>query len=197
MENNGQSYTAPDTGNYDSMPPDAATSEIKQIMSDAGNNQNHPYTDSQSPLHKDFLAHVTQLHEIQASGTDGLNETELAMQEALDGVEERQSNLVSEADAEMEQLEQLGFEFEDIPEDIQQYQLDGLKMQRLNAEGNFQELTPMLSQQLRGLKQSPQIQKMFEEFSTTPDLDTNLKSEITESLIRFIHQANTLKFKGN
>jgi hypothetical protein len=62
--------------------------------------------------------------------------------------QQSQADLISVAESEMDRLSELGFDRDKIPNDVKPFQVDALKMQRLNAEENFLELSGMIEKEM-------------------------------------------------
>ena len=63
-------YSMPDTEATEYLSSDEADGKLKEFYSDATGDANHPYNQKGHPLHKDYAAHVTQLHEIAAEAKE-------------------------------------------------------------------------------------------------------------------------------
>lgn len=201
------SYTVP--ANIESLTPLQADTIIKEMQGAQIADPHHPLNQTVHPQRKDFMAAKTRLFEIKnpepepqtsENGEELVQSAQFppkviaAMEEGLALKENRnvevQAKRIEQAEKDMDILADLDYERGSIPENISQRQVDVLRMQRLNAEENFLSLTPMLSAQLKGLHQSPEIQQMFETFCNSNEFDTELKKSITEKIIGFINEAH-------
>ncbi len=173
------------------LTPDEAGAALEKVHADVAQDTGHPYLDEHHLLHRKFVEGVHGLHLVHTQREGGeLSSVEKVMEEALDEKGVKQNELVGKAQAEMDKLVELGFEDDPVPDDIREFQLTGLKMQRLAAEGDFEALTPIIGEQLRGLRQTAEIQQCFQTFVELKDLDAGVKTDITERLIRYIHDSN-------
>ena len=79
---------------------------------------------------------------------------------------------------------------DDIPSDIKEYQVRGLKEQRLAAEGKFQELSDMLSEDLRLLHAPADTMEAFRALTHAENMDLELRAGIADRIVRWIHLEN-------
>lgn len=184
------SYEIP---NVDGMSSEQAGQEINRITAEGAE---HPYFSGNHIQHSDFVSVMGKLNEIKYADADELTPLERGMQDGLDAKVTRQNDLTIEAQEEMDALVEMGFDRSDIPNDIKPFQRDALKMQRLHAQGNFDELSPLLETQLEGLNVPPAERAAFDIFRQSDTMDTDLKSEILEKLILWVHSANEIKHGG-
>ena len=188
-----------------------AQGHIDRLMREARADPKHVYSDSHNAGHKKAVEKIQKLYQIaspqpekqtNAEGEELVyqfpREVVNAMAEGLDiqagRNKERQSKLVKEAETEMAKLVDLGFNDDDIPEDIKPYQVDGLRMQRLTAEKNFLELTPLIEKQLKNLNTPSSLVSMFQTFALEQDVDETLKERIAEQLVSWIYEANKQRY---
>ena len=192
------------------MSPEQAQGHIDRLMREARADPKHVYSDSHNAGHKKAVEKIQRLYEkvspqpeLQltkegASMTQFSREHIQIMEQALDEqagkTAEIQAKLINEAEAEMEKLVELGFNDDDIPEDIKPYQVDGLRMQRLTAEKKFLELTPLIEKQLKNLNTPSSLVSMFQTFALEQDVDETLKERIAEQLVSWIYEANKQRY---
>lgn len=105
-----------------------------------------------------------------------------------------QSDLITEAKAEMELLVGLNFEPAEIPLDITIELVDYLKMQRLAAQENYSELYPKMGEMLK--EQPQERQDFFKQFVGIDFDDPKYISEITESTLAWMNRKRKQKNKG-
>jgi len=191
-ENETKSYDLPMGEDFATMTSDVAQSEIDKVLSAASVDKEHPYANAHGYKHTAHVERMGKLFEIAGKGKQ--TPIEKACQEGLDRQVERQNKLVKEAEVEMAKLVALGFGDVEIPEDLQQYQLDGLRMQRLTAERKFEELTPILDRQLRSLKTPPSLIAAFQSFAQAQEMDDILKANIADQIVAWVYQANEQKY---
>lgn len=111
---------------------------------------------------------------------------------------QEQSELISQAKAEMKLLVDLGFESAEIPLDIPEWKVGSLKMQRLAAEQNYQELTPLINEQFVTLEVPPLEKAAFDAFITgAGNMDETFKEKTFENIIDWIHRANKEKYESD
>lgn len=199
------SYTVPTIS--ESLSPEEADTIIKEMQGAMIADKNHPLNKTIHPQRKAFMAAKTRLFEIKnpepekqtnENGEELIQsgqfspEVIAAMEEGIELKENRnaeiQAKRTEQAEKDMDALVELDYERDSIPENISQRQVDILRMQRLNAEGDILSLTPMLTAQLRGLHQPPEIQQLFETFCTSTEFDTELRKTITEKIIGWINE---------
>ena len=185
--------------NAESMPttPEGAAAEIDRVFAEVVQDKNHPYCDGHHGLHKRYAEHMAAMFVLKADG-----DTRTPMQRTIDSVceeamaaqVEKQNKLVKEAEAEMAKLVALGFDDDEIPDDLQEYELNDLRMQRLHAQKNYEQLTPLIEKQLQTLKVPADIQGLFAGLNRANNVDEQLKQDIVEKVIFWIHTANKQKF---
>jgi hypothetical protein len=188
-----ESYTLPEPGSI--VTPDEAGVEVDRILGEASQDKNHPYTNGNHILHKKFVDHITAMYALRANGdtrTPLQKTIDSVCDEGLAGQVERQNKLVKEAEAEMEKLEKLGFEPIEIPDDVQPFQVAAWKMQRLNAERNFRELTPILEKELTTLRAKGM--DTFRGFINDSGFTPEERSEHIELILKRIYAANDQKY---
>jgi hypothetical protein len=117
------------------------------------------------------------------------------MSEGLEEKKQRQTDRVTEATEEMKKLGELGFVEADIPEDISEDMVSCLKMQRLCAEGNYDELHPMMYKSLQTLKVPADVMRAFTSLNQAENLDAEVKSDIVNRVIFWLSDAYKEKAK--
>jgi hypothetical protein len=174
----------PDT---EGLTPDEASVAIAKVMA-AAHNPGHPYSSTAHPQHRAMAEAVAELYRIDAQ-----REVPSAIEQMAANTQEhnhaQQAALQVEVEVEVKKLRELGFEG-NAPTNVQPYLLSTLKMQRLHAQGDYENLVPVMEGELRTLKTSDSILRMFQDFARASDLDPDLKSAIFEKLVAWIHTAN-------
>jgi hypothetical protein len=154
--------------------------------------------DKFSPAYKRLNREIANLAYTAAEGE--LSASEQAAKDGLrarrDKIEQAQAGLARDFEDEISKLEKLGFERPDRPEELAQYQIDSLRMQRLNAEGNYETLTPMLAKEMRELGQPPKIMDLFNAFANTEGLDPALRHDIVEQLLKLNYKARKTNYEA-
>lgn len=199
-----EQYEVPDTDSIYS--PDEADAALKKFYGQVQSDPNHPYMNNQHPQSKDFRAAVTRLHEIKSPGDPDTNEEgqELvhqfspdkkdAMREAFDSKDEKQRALVTEGEKLIEELEELGFEYVEVPDDVPEWKVNVWRMQKECAKENFDELESLISKELRGLKETNEVTQLFETFSQAKYLEPGVRQKLSEDIIEYIYRANQQKY---
>lgn len=98
-----------------------------------------------------------------------------------------------EAKDELDKLMGLGYDPIELSPDTRPWETSGLKMQRLLAESNYAELTPMLDKNLRSLGAPANVLRMFKDFTGMGNVDPEIKSNITHELLSYYYKANKAK----
>jgi hypothetical protein len=179
------------------MTPDAAKAALDKIHAAAACDVTHAYTNGHHPQHAAMTRATAALHEIYAQRPDaGKSPTTRACEAALAAVDAKKDMLAQDIEAEIDTLHELGFEGEGPTGDPAPHHLTGLKMQRLHAQGDYDALMPMMEKELHALRASAQTIQQFQEFVNNPDVDTELRAEITEKLVGWIHRANVARAAG-
>jgi len=125
--------------------PDEAKAALDRIRAAAGCDSSHPFLNRSHPQHKIMRETVEALSETYA-----LREPDpTPFSEALAAHAEKREVLAQEIDAELEALENLGVEPAETPgDDVQTYQLVGLRMQRMAAGEDYDSLLCMVESEL-------------------------------------------------
>jgi len=187
-------YEIPENVDYEFMSPSEADDAINKVKVDVFEDARHPYLDSEHPQHGSFVSYMSNLYKAQVrkEGEPFDPEVERAAQAAQyeeDMQVERQNRLVADAEAEMDALVALGFDRDEIPNDVQQWQFEALKMERLNAEGNFRELSPMLSAELRRLDLSDEL-NLFHSLVLDATINPKSRAQHIELILGRMYQTN-------
>jgi hypothetical protein len=186
-------YEIPET-DYEYMLPDEANREIEKVNADTFEDEKHPYINASHPQHERFVAHMKNL--FMASARKEGEPFDLgkakAEQDEADMADLRQQHLIADGKKEAELLEKLGFEHTEIPDDVQTYQVEGLRMQRLNAQRNFQELVPLLEKEMVTLGSTGMdtFRSLVQDANISPDA----RAEHLELILRRIYAANGEKY---
>jgi hypothetical protein len=193
-------YEIPENVDYEYMSPEEAESTINKIKVDAFEDAAHPYLDSAHPQHSAFVSHMSNLckAQVRKEGEPFDPEIERAAQAAQyeeDMQVLRQNRLVTDGEAEMDALVALGFKRDEIPFDVQPWQVESLKMERLNAEGNFRELSPMLETELKNLGLSDEL-RLFHSLVQDATIDPKSRAQHIELILERMYQANKKKYGG-
>lgn len=183
-------------GYVENLNQDEAKSGIDKVKREAAINPKHPYIDSHSFEHERTVGRVSRLFKAAHTGDEPRTNITIAAEEALAEQAEKKNVLVEQAKDDMDFLVEAGFDRSDIPDDLQPYQANALRMQRLNAEGKHTEVVPIMQKELRELRAPAETIQLFDTFTQTNELDPNLKETIFESVLRWIHDARKTQSKG-
>ena len=194
MENEYQSFeeTTPDSGvsSESGEQPTAAAldSQISELM------KSPDYLSGQNPkLHRELVEKVFSLRQQKESMQPQEDPMETAIADAMAAKAQRQEQLVSDAQAEMDKLAELGFESSAVPDDVQPYQVRGLQEQRLHAEGDYPEVITMLEKDFIDLGDREGAQ-MLMTFEGSKVFDEDFRKEILENVIYKVHSLNKTRF---
>jgi len=186
----------PSEGETDALTPSEAQARLNQMHADFAADPDHPFYNKGHPQHKDFAAHSWKLNTILAEDEAEKREVKDAQDvvDFLAGNNARQDAVRKEAAAEVALLKDLGFEGIEVPADIQPYRVTAWKMQRLNAQNDLQQLTPLMEKELRGLHATSETLDAFRSYVNVKNLDPALREGIFEKLIAWIHAANAQRY---
>jgi hypothetical protein len=181
---------------YENATPEQANAELNRLNAEFGSSlDRHPLAQSTHFQRGDFIKHRERVMDVVRRGMDTRSIPEQVLQGVYDRgqakLAEKRGELIAEAKKEVELLEGLGFDPTEIPDDIQEYQLNALRMQRLNAEGNFMELFPLLQKELTTLRAKGM--NTFHFFVNDESLSPAERSEHIELILKRIYAANTEK----
>jgi len=105
------------------------------------------------------------------------------------GEAEQEVVLRREAAEEMARLVELGFTEDEIPDDLQPWQVKGLRMQRLLAEKDFTALASLMEQEL-AIIATPESRSTFRRFAQA-DFDPDLKISLANLLLEWTFAAHS------
>jgi hypothetical protein len=195
-----ETYGPPDALPAD-MTADAAKAALDTLSAGSVTDPRHPLGDTTHALHRAYTEHFTRLATVVAEAQAQAQAARDA--QAVDNFLQRdgrspeaQANLEAEAVKEVELLNKLGIEGE-APADCQPYQLAALKMQRLAVEGDYENLAPIMEQELRTLNANAETVALLQSYMRVKDVDSTLRDEITERLISWIHRAGAERHKAS
>jgi len=178
----------------ENLTPVQAKTALDAIYAAASCDPRHAYVNAHHPQHTAIQKATNALHEVWAKRPDaGQSDTTKACLDALAHVEAKHDKLGEDIAAEIEALHKLGFDGDGPAGDPQSYHLTGLRMQRAHAEGNFDALTPMLEGELKSLRATGETMALFRSFAAA-DVDPELRADITDRLIRWVHAANVKRY---
>ena len=179
-----------------------AQKHIDRVIDAAGKDVAHPYSDGHNRLHRKYVDRMHKLHQIvnpqpePQTNADGEEVVQQwpphmvkIMSEALDGQAEKHNKLIDQAQNDMNFLVSEGFDRSPIPDDLQPYQANALKMQRLLIEGKHKEAGTLMKRELSELKAPLAQQQLFETFIHSTDLDGDLKETIATDILLWIQAA--------
>ena len=176
------------------MTPDGAKTVLDRMHADAAVDLLHPYSNPAHIQHSAFAKASEALHAVYATRPDaGQSDTTKACLDALAHVEAKHDKLGEDIQAEIAKLHDLGFDGEGPTGDPQPYHLTGLRMQRLHAQGDVDTLAPMLEGELKSLRATGETMALFRSFAAA-DVDPELRADITDRLIRWVHAANVKRY---
>lgn len=104
-------------------------------------------------------------------------------------------SLHQQAAAELAKLKALGFDGKP-PQTIEERHVQAWTQQRLCAEKRFDELAPLLRDDLMTLEQPPEIIQAFDSFMRGAAFDDELRNDITEIIVKRLFELKGLKKKG-
>ena len=136
---------------------ETAQKEIDKIR----RNRNHPYFHEGHAGHEAALKKMDELYHLAYPSGSKESESET---ESEDEEEADRQVLINEAKSEMDRLVELGCKPDDIPDDIQAWQVRGLKEQRFCMEEDRDSLMPMLEEDVEELANSPETSQLFEKY---------------------------------
>jgi hypothetical protein len=182
---------------FENLSSAEADKAIEKTRADIFEDNKHPYMDSTHPQNKAFVEYMTNLYKASTrkEGEPFDLAAEKAAQEEADMAELQQNRLVADGEAEMDRLAELGFSRDKIPFDIQQWQVEALRMQRLNNEGNLRELSPMLETALKNLGLFDEL-NLFHNLVQNASIDPKSRAQHIELILGRMYQANKQKYGG-
>jgi hypothetical protein len=187
-----RSYELPDL-DFEALTPEKAEQEIHRLQAEVQADPEHPWLNKSHYQHGDYVKYFQKMTEVAVEADVAAKEVEDAeiIERMESGKSLAQEALIEEAEAEMERLVELGFDEAEIPDDIPAFQVATWKCQRLNAEGNFAELTPLLERELTTLRASGM--GTFRAFINDPGFTAEERSEHIELILKRVYAANKEK----
>ena len=131
---------------------DATESEgkLKEVMAAAGADVNHPYTNGNHVMHRDYVDYVHRLHEIVAAGRE--DPADKLQREAREWMEQKQEKLDKEGELIRDRLvRDYNFEPVELEGDTTQSMIDAWKMQEECARGEYLRLASEMENECRKL----------------------------------------------
>ena len=192
MENENAFEYEPDSGVSSESGEQPSVPELDAKISELMQDPN--YLSGMNPrLHREAVEKVFSLRQQKESMQPQEDPMETAIADAMAAKAQRQEQLFSSAQAEMDKLAELGFESSAVPDDVQPYQVRGLQEQRLHAEGDYPALLTMLEKDFIDLgdREGAQLLRSFE---GTKIFDEDFRKEILERLVFKIHSMNKAKY---
>lgn len=156
----------------------------------------HPAVDKAHPQHEGYRKY----HDALLALTIGDKNEKKAEEDAEKirrleaGDTPAQAALRKQAEKEIARLTELGFTEADVPENVEPHVVRALRLQRLNAEGDVDHLTPLLEKELTDLRAPSSALELLRSFRQAGDLDQELRSSVFEQLISYIHRANVQRY---
>jgi hypothetical protein len=208
-EDNGDILSMSD-GDIEYLDQAGAKSLIDKTMRTIGATKGHPYLTVGHPDHTRYVNRMSQLYQKASPEPEPIVDPETgevfsdqpsreivaAMSEALDSRAQLENKQLEEAEALLEEMEdKLGFEIPDgVLDDFQPWKLGVWRMQKLNAERNFDELGNIMGKELRNMKEPPDVVAAFETFSRAKSLNPDMREKIGEQIVEYIYNMNNQKW---
>jgi hypothetical protein len=182
-------YSVPMGADYDKMSAGDADIALNKLNADMRDLDGHPMWHNDNPQHKDFVDYQNNLLDVKRRYSDTRPEDEKILEAAYTKGLERQKaaqvNLRREAKAEIEALAKLGYQDAQLPAgEIAPFQIEMWRMQRLNGEGDFKELAPLMEKIV-----SPEDRQSVSSLLDNPRLSKESKQDIIEALLRDAYAA--------
>ncbi len=182
-ENESNNSQAPPAG---PEAPAPAPGDIDAKISEAM--QHEAFANGRHPDHRRHMAMIEKLYERKHAGAGNMTPPQSVSVRVGLGKPEQPSPAAEARDL-MNDLVNLGFERADVPDDIQPWQVDALKMQRAHAAGDYDALVPQMRRALHMLKLPPGQRAVFDQFVALPDLDENLRDTVADAVIHYYYRA--------
>ena len=182
----------------DSMSSPEAESRHTMEMT-AGVNPTHPFSDKTHPQHNEFVDYMSRLNERSLADADlrpqAEIKTEAIMERTAEHQQQEQTIIVQSAQENMDALVELGFERADVPPDLLPYQAEGLKIQRMAAEGKYDEFVRAIDKQAQehrtfGIPTSDDVVRAIGTLLFDGGLDDSAKKEIADFAARKMYDSN-------
>ena len=179
---------------FEEMSPETAQGHIDRTLRAARDNENHPYNTGQSPDHKKAVGIMERLYATakpeaakQTAGGVPLAEQPSrefvkAESEGLEAQRVRQSDLARQGRAEMDKLVAMGFENENVPNDIKKFQVERLKQEVLLNGGEHEKLKAVLAKELLALNSPVKIMSLFDTYQKV-GFDKILQEDVGKRII--------------
>lgn len=188
-EESGYGYTLPDSGGGTPGGGAASAAELdsridaiaKQLTPELRQTARHRYDALLEERGRLYAARYPE-PEAEEGSTQAQTQTEAP-------------SLHQQAAVELAKLKALGFDGKP-PQTIEERHVQAWTQQRLCAEKNFDELAPLLRNDLTALEQPPEIIQAFDAFMRGAAFDDELRNDITEVIIKRLYELKGLKKKG-
>jgi len=183
-----------------------AQNEIDNLTQRVIADPNHPLNRTGVPGHKRIVERRNRLFEqvhsedpdtrqFNKDGEELLGQVDPRIQKICDDVLKEkvneQAELVEQGDKLLDELRELGFEgLTRCPDDVDKEQIGIWQMQKLNAEGNYNELGQEIGKTLRASKETQAIQSLFQTFiNVEAEINPDLKAKLSYEIISYLNDA--------
>lgn len=182
MENEGNILDLSDADISD-LSQDEAKGRVDRLMRDARSDPKHPYMDGHSPDHRKVVEKVSKLYQVASPEPELQTNAEgevliqqfppamvKAMEEGLQEQQAKQAALIADAQREMDTLvNDHGYGRDEIPSNIEPWQVNLLKAQRLNlaphTPDSLQQLSNILEKESYAVKFDPKLREAITSLS--------------------------------
>ena len=173
-----------DLPNTKGVEPAEAAEMLNKIMADGMYREGHPYMNANHPQHSDFVNRVNQLNAIKFRDATEEPDIESGFQEQYDKMLRER---ISEAKGVMAQLGAEGFQVENIPDDLADCELAGLRIQLDLARHNFSDAASFLQSKLIHLPQQPkEIYEAWQRFKNPAIDDVDSRERNGDIVLRYV-----------
>lgn len=180
---------------FEGLSADEAKLLRNKVYADVNGDNFHPYKYRGHPQNKEMRAAIKKSFDITAGKPPTTEICDDAIAAGIKRKADQKAKRISNIEAKVARLKELGFISggNPIPDDPQDYHENCLDMQILKGEGKYNELSSMMQTEMRKLKPSLAMNKLFEQYATISEKDYGMleyKARAAENLIEWIYAKN-------
>jgi len=192
----------------ESLSPEQAAQTAKNYINQTESDS--AYYRTSHPDHRRAVERIQRLYvQAHAEDSDGTQfdshgeelpeklspETQKMVKEAFEAEEAKVDKVRVQMEDDMDFLCEHGFERAALPETIEPFKANALRMQRLYVEGRKAEIPSIMQKELTELRAGPDIQELFRNLIATDSLDEGLQKGFFDQLLVWIFESREKQAK--
>ena len=180
-----ESFEIPSNEEVGDMEPDAAAQALEKIDAEQMGNDEHPLSNPRHPQHERYLDYHTRLWDAKCR--------DIVVPTVEEGLQEHHDKMmrerISHAKNVMAELGNEGFQVAEIPDDLLEVELEGLKVQLALARHEFSDAAHFLTVSLSHLPSRPkEIEAAMETFQNAGLDDVDGREDAGNTVLHWVVQ---------